>query len=132
MTEALDHMRPSQRCSPDVFDIPSTWLAVADAYDAGLDAEWNWDSSDIPPTGEAKGHSSLLVDFTVIRNKCVDQSFKALTTADDVFKMDIRRSTTVSEQRELSASETVCTVQFGRPRQRHSRFFVKYRRTMRF
>lgn len=48
--DAVTHMYPSQHMDPEVLDHPSASLAGLRAYDIALDAEDDWDLSDIPPS----------------------------------------------------------------------------------
>lgn len=72
MTDDVDHMRPSQLTEPGILDGPSTSPRVFDAYSDDLDAEGDWDVSNMLLSSESGLSSRFQVYFSVIREKCVD------------------------------------------------------------
>lgn len=94
-------MPPLSQVDLEPGDTTPVWSSVLDVYDVDLDAEWEWDPSDIPLSGEIDVRSSLLVDFALIRDKCVEFSVEGPATADGVFKLAVRGLNTFGEQSEI-------------------------------
>lgn len=103
MVDAVAHILLYQRTDPEVLDISSTSPAGVNAYDVYLDAEGDWDLLDVLPSGEIDIHSSLLAEFTALRDKCVEHSVEASKTAANVLKLALRDLSTIKGQRELLA-----------------------------
>lgn len=62
-----------------------------------MDAERDGNLSNVLPPGEIEGHSSLWAAFMVIRDKCDKYSIDALSTAADIFRVELHGSYTIGE-----------------------------------
>lgn len=106
MADTLTPMYPSQRINIEVSDTPSILMAVTDAYDVDVDADGDWKLSDVPPSGEINIRSSLHVDSTVIRDKCVRYLVEAPRPSTGVSKLGLRELITLSDEGKILASVT--------------------------
>lgn len=79
---------------------PPVSLSVLYAHNVDLDIEDEWEFLNILLSDEDDVRSSLLVDFTVNSDKCVEYSVEAPTTAASV-KLARRALNTLGEQQEL-------------------------------
>lgn len=95
ITDAVPRFHPSQHTDPELLEFPFTSATVLEAYNVDLDAYSNWDLSDIPPSDEINFYSSLRTGITVIRNRYVEHSAEALTTASDVLRLAVRNLRTL-------------------------------------
>lgn len=71
------------------------------------------------------------MDFSAIRDKCVEYSVEAPKMAASVFKLAVHGSNAVDEQQDYDRVWTGYTVPFGRPKHRDSCSSVKYHRSQR-
>lgn len=83
--------------------ITTGFVERPDVYIVDLDAYGERDLSDVWPSGEIDVCSSLWELSTEIRDKCVEDSVQAPTTAGGVFKLPRRGLNTLSEHRKLLA-----------------------------
>lgn len=104
MADAIAHMYPSKRTDLEVLNIPFPSAAGFNAYDIDLEAGRDWVLLSIPRPAWIDFCSSLWVDITFIRDKCVENSIEAPMTDAGFFKWRLRSLDTNEEQQELSES----------------------------
>lgn len=77
------------RADIEVSDPPYVLYNVPVVNEVELDAEGEWELLNIPPPGEIDVPSSLPADFSIIRDKGVECSIEAPTTAAGMFKLEL-------------------------------------------
>lgn len=103
LESAVIYMLLPSHVDPKVVDPPPVSSSVPIVYDVDLGVEDEWDLSDKLRSGEMDVCSSLRVDIALIRDKCVEHSVEAPTTAADVFNLASHGLSSLGEQRDLLA-----------------------------
>lgn len=106
---------------------PPVSSGVPDVHDVDLDTEGKWDLSDVLHLGEVDARPNLRTDFTLFRDKGIDYSIEAPTTAAGVLKLGLLGLNTIGKQRELLAiADQLHSTILSSAAQRR-RFSIKYR-----
>lgn len=74
----------------EISDSPHVSPNAFDVYEVNLDPDQGWCLSYVLSSCRVDVRSSLQVQGTVIRDKCIEYSVEVPTTAADVFKLALR------------------------------------------
>lgn len=103
LVSTVIYMHLLRQVHPEIVVAPPDLQSVPDVYSADLDADRDWDFSDIPRSGETDVCFSLRASFKIFRDKFNESLVVGPRTTADVFKLALGNLNTVCEQREFIA-----------------------------
>lgn len=101
LANAVAYMCPPFQADPEAVDLPHIPSSIPGVYDADLDAEGEWNLSDILRSGETEVCSTLWVDLATVRDKCIEYSVESPTNPAGLYSLTLPGLNSIGKQCKL-------------------------------